>query len=74
MPSTEAILFDMGITRIRREASEIYCLSHALSINKVSAEISDLFDLKWSAAQLRHAADYLDNIRRKLEPKIIAHD
>jgi hypothetical protein len=67
MPSSEAILFETGIHRIRREADVVVNLAASVASCRVQAEVSDLFDLKRSAANLRHAADYLDDIRRKLE-------
>jgi hypothetical protein len=75
MPSSEAILFEMGIHRIRREAEVVANLANSLN-GKVQAEVCDLFDLKRSATNLRQAADHLDDIRRRLEqqPKGPEHE
>jgi hypothetical protein len=69
MPSSEAILFEMGIHRIRREAEVVSNLANSLNGSKVQAEVCDLFDLKRSATNLRQTADRLDDIRRKLEER-----
>jgi exosome complex RNA-binding protein Csl4 len=67
VPSTQATLFEMGIHRIRREADVVVNLATSVASCRVQAEVCDLFDLKRSAANLRQAADHLDDIRRKLE-------
>lgn len=68
MPSADAILFDMRVNRIRHNAGFIDSIAHAMADSQLQAEEWDLYDLKRSADNLRQAADYLDDIRRRLEP------
>lgn len=67
MPSSAVILFDMSVSHIRQESDRVARLANVIASSNIQAEISDLFDLKRSAANLRHAADYLDDIRRRLD-------
>jgi hypothetical protein len=67
MPSSEVILFDMRIDRIRRDTEEIASLARALANVSVYADPWDQYNLKASVANLREAANELEKIRAKLE-------
>jgi hypothetical protein len=67
MPSSEVILFDMRIDRIRRDTEEIASLARALANVSVHADPWDRYNLKASVTNLREAANRLEEIRMKLE-------
>jgi hypothetical protein len=67
MPTTTAILFDHHVFKMRFDADAICYRAQQLANSPVKAEQYDLEEVKWAAAKLRHAADYLDDIRRRLE-------
>jgi hypothetical protein len=76
MPCSGAILFDMHVDRIHRDADEVKALARSLASARLDVEAWDVFELKSSADALRHAADYLDDIRRRLDqqPKGTEHE
>lgn len=66
MPSSNVILFECRVHRVRMDCDEIGSLARKLAENNVYPDNWDRYDLKASARELREAADKLDEVRSKL--------
>lgn len=67
MPSSDVIMFELHVDRIRNDSNEVASLARTLAAGNIYPENYQEFDLRQSEQNLRDAADRLSSIRARLE-------
>ena len=67
MPSSDVILFELHLDRVRNDTDEIASLARTLATGQLFADNWDKYNLRASEASLREAADKLRFIREEID-------